>query len=102
MPTGSHVAPRASHALPDPPQEFKKLQEEGKIRYVGVSNETPFGVMKFCESAEKLDLPKIVSIQNCYSLLNRCGHTSSVNSSMQPLHKWQHRQKIIPDLVALR
>jgi aryl-alcohol dehydrogenase-like predicted oxidoreductase len=57
--------------LPRPIQEFKKLQEEGKIRYVGVSNETPFGVMKFCEMAEKLDLPKIVSIQNCYSLINR-------------------------------
>jgi aryl-alcohol dehydrogenase-like predicted oxidoreductase len=74
LPTEMHSCMRASSST----QEFKKLQEEGKIRYVGVSNETPFGVMKFCEMAEKLDLPKIVSIQNCYSLINR-----SVNSLLQ-------------------
>jgi len=43
----------------------------GKIRYVGLSNETPWGVMKFIEAAERLGLPRVVSIQNPYSLLNR-------------------------------
>ncbi|WP_409309722.1 NADP(H)-dependent aldo-keto reductase [Pectobacterium sp. B1J-3] len=43
----------------------------GKIRYVGVSNETPWGVMRYLHLAEKHDLPRIVSIQNPYSLLNR-------------------------------
>lgn len=43
----------------------------GKIRYVGVSNETPWGVMRYLQLAEKHDLPRIVSIQNPYSLLNR-------------------------------
>ncbi|KFK92380.1 MULTISPECIES: NADP(H)-dependent aldo-keto reductase [unclassified Serratia (in: enterobacteria)] len=43
----------------------------GKIRYIGVSNETPWGVMRYLQLAEKHDLPRIVTIQNPYSLLNR-------------------------------
>ncbi len=43
----------------------------GKIRAVGVSNETPWGVMGFLGLAEKDGLPRIASIQNPYSLLNR-------------------------------
>ncbi len=43
----------------------------GKVRHVGVSNETPWGVAQFLRASEKLGLPRIVSIQNPYSLLNR-------------------------------
>lgn len=43
----------------------------GKIRYLGISNETPWGTMKFITLAEQMGLPRIVSIQNPYSLLNR-------------------------------
>jgi aryl-alcohol dehydrogenase-like predicted oxidoreductase len=43
----------------------------GKIRHIGVSNETPWGVAQFLRAAEKLGLPRIASIQNPYSLLNR-------------------------------
>ncbi|MGD2160452.1 MAG: NADP(H)-dependent aldo-keto reductase [Gammaproteobacteria bacterium] len=43
----------------------------GKIRYVGLSNETPWGVMQFLHYAEQAGLPRIVSVQNPYSLLNR-------------------------------
>jgi aryl-alcohol dehydrogenase-like predicted oxidoreductase len=43
----------------------------GKIRYVGLSNETPWGVCQFTRMAEQHNLPRIVSIQNAYSLLNR-------------------------------
>lgn len=43
----------------------------GKIRYIGLSNETPWGVMKFLRLAEQYDLPRAVSIQNPYNLLNR-------------------------------
>ncbi|MEL5457675.1 NADP(H)-dependent aldo-keto reductase [Serratia ureilytica] len=43
----------------------------GKIRYIGVSNETPWGVMRYLQLAEKHELPRTVSIQNPYSLLNR-------------------------------
>lgn len=50
---------------------FDELIKEGKIRHIGVSNENPWGVMKFLNEAEKHNLPRIVSIQNPYSLLNR-------------------------------
>ncbi|MDH3947695.1 MAG: NADP(H)-dependent aldo-keto reductase [Gammaproteobacteria bacterium] len=43
----------------------------GKIHYIGLSNETPWGVMRFLSIAENLGLPGIVSVQNPYSLLNR-------------------------------
>mgnify|MGYP001814660123 FL=1 len=43
----------------------------GKIRYLGLSNETPWGVMQFLHFAESAGLPRIVSVQNPYSLLNR-------------------------------
>jgi len=43
----------------------------GKIRYIGLSNETPWGVMRYLSLADSMDLPRLVSIQNPYSLLNR-------------------------------
>jgi aryl-alcohol dehydrogenase-like predicted oxidoreductase len=43
----------------------------GKIRHIGVSNETPWGAMRFLQAAEQLGLARIVSVQNPYSLLNR-------------------------------
>jgi aryl-alcohol dehydrogenase-like predicted oxidoreductase len=50
---------------------FEALINEGKIKHIGVSNENPYGVMKFISESEKNNLPRIVSIQNPYSLLNR-------------------------------
>jgi aryl-alcohol dehydrogenase-like predicted oxidoreductase len=47
------------------------LVQAGKIRHIGLSNETPWGVMQFLMAADKLGLPRIVSIQNPYNLLNR-------------------------------
>jgi len=43
----------------------------GKVLHVGVSNETPWGVMRYLQIAEARGLPRIVSIQNPYNLLNR-------------------------------
>ena len=46
--------------------------EAGKIRYIGLSNETPFGVAEWVKATEKLGIQdKLVSIQNSYSLLDR-------------------------------
>ena len=56
--------------------------KEGKIRYIGVSNETPWGVMKFIEVAKKNNLPRIVSIQNVYSLVNRVFDVSNSEVSI--------------------
>jgi aryl-alcohol dehydrogenase-like predicted oxidoreductase len=47
------------------------LVQAGKIRHIGLSNETPWGLMTFLQAAERLGLPRVVSIQNPYSLLNR-------------------------------
>ncbi|MBY6187123.1 NADP(H)-dependent aldo-keto reductase [Marinobacter hydrocarbonoclasticus] len=47
------------------------LVQAGKIRYVGISNETPWGAMQYLHLADKHDLPRAVSIQNPYNLLNR-------------------------------
>lgn len=48
-----------------------ELVRSGKVRHIGVSNETPWGVMRLLQAAERLDLPRMVSIQNPYNLLNR-------------------------------
>lgn len=50
---------------------FDGLIKEGKIRNIGVSNENPYGVMRFLQESEKHNLPRISTIQNPYSLLNR-------------------------------
>lgn len=47
------------------------LVKAGKIRYVGISNETPWGMMQYLRLADEMGLPRIASIQNPYSLLNR-------------------------------
>ncbi|MCE9664057.1 NADP(H)-dependent aldo-keto reductase [Halomonas sp. M5N1S17] len=50
---------------------LKELVDAGKVRAIGLSNETPWGVMQALNLAERLDLPRVASIQNPYSLLNR-------------------------------
>ncbi|MBT4062610.1 MAG: aldo/keto reductase [Flavobacteriaceae bacterium] len=51
-------------------QSLKELIDKGKIRQVGLSNENPWGFMKFLELSKK-QLPKMITIQNPYNLLNR-------------------------------
>ena len=50
---------------------LKDLVDAGKIRAVGLSNETPWGMMKFADIADRMGLPRAVSVQNPYNLLNR-------------------------------
>ena len=50
---------------------FKKLIDQGKIRYIGLSNETPWGFSKFLQIANEKKLPRVVSVQNPYNLVNR-------------------------------
>jgi aryl-alcohol dehydrogenase-like predicted oxidoreductase len=50
---------------------LKELVDEGKVRHIGLSNESPWGVMTFLKYAQMYDLPKVISVQNPYSLLNR-------------------------------
>jgi len=50
---------------------LKKFVDSGKIRHVGLSNETPWGASKFLELSKEKNLPRMEAIQNPYSLLNR-------------------------------
>ena len=50
---------------------LKKFIDQGKIRYIGLSNETPWGFSKFLQIAKEQKLPRIVSVQNPYNLVNR-------------------------------
>lgn len=47
------------------------LVKAGKVRYVGLSNETPYGVHEFVRLAEEHGLPRVATVQNAYGLLNR-------------------------------
>lgn len=49
---------------------LQRFIKKGKIRYIGLSNETPYGLMKFLEES-KNDLPRVLTVQNPYNLLNR-------------------------------
>ena len=50
---------------------LSELVDSGKIRYVGLSNETPWGLSEFIKFSEMYDLPRVVSVQNAYNFLNR-------------------------------
>ncbi|WP_350296043.1 aldo/keto reductase [Limnohabitans sp. Rim8] len=50
---------------------FDKLVKSGKVRYIGLSNETPYGVHEFVRLAEQHGLPRVATVQNPYCLVNR-------------------------------
>ena len=52
-------------------QILEKFIKSGKIRYIGMSNETPYGLSKYLELSENKNLPRMMSVQNPYSLVNR-------------------------------
>lgn len=52
-------------------EALSELVNAGKIRAIGLSNETPWGVMRFLQLAQQHGLPRVASVQNPYSLLNR-------------------------------
>ena len=58
-------------AIEETLQALAEMVSAGKIRHIGVANETPWGVMRYLAAARESGLPRIVSIQNGYSLLDR-------------------------------
>ena len=52
-------------------ENFNEIIKAGKIRYLGISNETPWGIQTFLNTAKLKKLPRVVSVQNSYSLVNR-------------------------------
>jgi aryl-alcohol dehydrogenase-like predicted oxidoreductase len=57
--------------------------KSGKIRHIGLSNETPWGMMKYLEAAKTNNLPRPVSIQNSYSLIHRGYEVGTSEVSLQ-------------------
>ena len=52
-------------------ESLEKNIKKGKIRYIGVSNETPYGLSKYLETSKNKNLPRMMSVQNPYNLVNR-------------------------------
>ena len=52
-------------------ENLQEIVKSGKIRHVGLSNETPWGAMKYLQIAKEKNLPRMMSIQNVYSMVNR-------------------------------
>ncbi len=61
----------ASTPIEETLSALKEMVDAGKIRHIGVSNETPWGVAEYLRLARENGMPRIVSIQNQYSLTNR-------------------------------
>jgi aryl-alcohol dehydrogenase-like predicted oxidoreductase len=55
----------------------------GKVRWIGLSNESPWGIMKFLAESDRLGLARIQSVQNAYSLVNRIYETGCAEISMR-------------------
>ena len=68
-------------------ETLRDLIREGKIRQVGLSNETPWGIMRYLEESKvHVTLPRMITVQNPYSLLNRLFEVGNSEVS--------HREKI--------
>ncbi len=68
-----YVPENDAHATPieNTLEALNMLVKQGKIRHVGISNETPWGATQYLHLSETKNLPRMVSIQNPYNLLNR-------------------------------
>jgi len=64
-------------------QALAGLVQAGKVRHIGLSNETPWGLMEFLRVAEQHGLPRVASVQNPYALVNR----SVDNSLDEVMHR---------------
>jgi len=62
---------RSQTSIHEQLQALDRLVREGKVRTIGLSNETPYGVHEFVRLAEQHGLPRVASVQNAYCLINR-------------------------------
>jgi len=65
-------------------EALAEVIDAGKARYIGVSNETPYGVCKFAEHADRDNLPRMCSIQNSYSLIVRSDFENGLTECCSP------------------
>lgn len=78
-----HNPDEAMTPVEDTLEVLDELVRSGKIRHIGLSNETPWGVSRFLHLAETRGWPRIVSIQNPYNLLNRSYEVGLAEMSMR-------------------
>ena len=62
---------------------LNEIIKSGKIKYIGLSNETAWGLSKFLEIAESKNLPRVMSVQNPYNLLNRTYEVGLAETSIR-------------------
>ncbi|EAR61109.1 NADP(H)-dependent aldo-keto reductase [Neptuniibacter caesariensis] len=67
----THQPEKDGASIQETLEVLKELVDEGLVRHFGLSNETAWGTMKCLQLADKFDLPRCVSVQNPFSLLNR-------------------------------
>ncbi len=71
-----HMPPKDDVPIDETLRALEALITSGKIRHIGLSNESAWGTMTFLKHAEMQGLPRIASVQNAYSLLNRTNETA--------------------------
>ena len=71
-------------SLHDQLETLGRLVQQGKIRAIGLSNETPYGVHEFVRLAEQHGLPRVASVQNAYCLVNR-SHENALDETLHRL-----------------
>ena len=59
------------HSFENILEALQKFIKSGKIRFIGMSNETPYGLSKYIEISKNKNLPRMMSVQNPYNLVNR-------------------------------
>ena len=62
---------RSTTSIHEQLEALGRLVQQGKVRYIGLSNETPYGVHEFVRLAEQHGLPRVATVQNPYCLVNR-------------------------------
>ena len=67
----NHIDDNKWNKFEDILEILKKFIDQGKIRHIGLSNETAWGLAKFLELSKTNNLPRMVAVQNPYNLLNR-------------------------------
>ncbi len=70
-------------AFEDQLEGLARRVEAGDLRFIGVSNETPWGVTQFLKLADERGWPRLASVQNAYSLVNRTFETSLAEIAMR-------------------
>jgi aryl-alcohol dehydrogenase-like predicted oxidoreductase len=75
---------RSTTSIHEQLEALAKLVRQGKIRHIGLSNETPYGVHEFVRLAEQHQLPRIATVQNVYCLISR-GVDNGLDETMQRL-----------------